>query len=347
MTVPSTQYLVPSCEFVRQRFIPFHGTTERRAFSGCVLPILPTPAIYVPAIYVLTCNTGVKLVHRRESSLGVMVAATSKFLPQRSPFGCAQGRLRTRGKACLVVVIVCVLGSALGLAQSQELPDAPGESKKKEQTGNPVEVVADKTKDAATAGLKKAREWESGWITGEYVGRNRTLVTLTREQREDIYFRQTLTTPGAYMKRMFGALIDQARGTPSQWDDGWMGYGERFASREGQFIAANTLAALGNAKLGYEVRYDKCKCDGLWRRTRHAIVRNFVTYDRSEERLRPQLGLYGGAFGGGMISAAWKPGSRNPFAEGGYGALGQVAWGTVLNFFTEFSREINRKQGVR
>ena len=41
---------------------------------------------------------------------------------------------------------------------------------------------------------------------------------------------------------------------------------ERFASREGQFITANTLAALGNAKLGYEVRYDQCKCEGFWPR---------------------------------------------------------------------------------
>lgn len=232
-------------------------------------------------------------------------------------------------------------------------PDAPGEEKK-EESGNPVQVVADKTKqaavatkDAAAAGLIKARDWESGWIAGVYVGRNRKLVTLTKEQREEIYLRQTLTTPGAYMKRMFGAGIDQARGTPSQWQGGWGGYGERFASREGQFIAANSLAALGNAGLGYEVRYDKCKCDGLWLRTRHAIVRNFLTYDRSEVERRPQLALYGGAFGGGMISTAWKPGPRNVFAEGGRGVLGQAAWGTLLNFFTEFSREINRKQGVK
>jgi hypothetical protein len=235
----------------------------------------------------------------------------------------------------------------------KQLPDAPGEGKK-EESGNPVQVVADKTKqaavatkDAAAAGLIKARDWESGWIAGVYVGRNRKLVTLTKEQREEIYLRQTLTTPGAYMKRMFGAGIDQARGTPSQWQGGWGGYGERFASREGQFIAANSLAALGNAGLGYEVRYDKCKCDGLWLRTRHAIVRNFLTYDRSEVERRPQLALYGGAFGGGMISTAWKPGPRNVFAEGGRGVLGQAAWGTLLNFFTEFSREINRKQGVK
>jgi hypothetical protein len=203
------------------------------------------------------------------------------------------------------------------------------------------------TKDAATAGLKKARDWESGWIAGIYVGRNRKLVTPTAEEREEIYLKQTLTTPEAYMKRMFAALIDQARGTPYQWGGGWGGYGKRFASREGQFVAANSLAALGNAKLGYEVRYDQCKCEGKWARTRHAFIRNLVTYDRSEEHLRPQWALYGGAFAGGMISTAWKPGSHNAFAEGGQAAVEQIGWGTLLNFFTEFSREINRKQGVR
>ena len=256
--------------------------------------------------------------------------------------------LRAVAFLCALVVIARGLGWAQGSEPTQnseqnsgqapgkELPDAPGESKKKKQSGNPVE-----------AGLKKARDWESGWITGEYVSRNRTLVTPTREQREVIYLRETLTTPEAYIKRMFAAGIDQVRGTPWQWDDGWGGYAERFASREGQFIAANSLAALGNAKLGYEVRYDQCKCQGLWRRTRHAFIRNLVTYDRSEEHLHPQWALYGGAFGGGMIATAWKPSPRNAFTNGGRAAAEQVGWGTLLNFVTEFSIEINRKQGVR
>ena len=267
---------------------------------------------------------------------------------------------RARDRACFVFVMAClfgVLGSGRAWAQEpaqtppqnsgqgtgKELPDAPGESKKKEQSANPVVM----TRDMATAGLKKARDWESGWIAGEYMGRNRPLVSPTREQREEIYLRETLTTPEAYLKRMFAAAIDQARGVPYQWDDGWAGYAERFASREGQFISANSLAALGNAKLGYEVRYDQCKCQGLWRRTRHAFVRNLVTYDRSEEHLRPQWALYGGAFGGGMISTAWKPSPKNAFTNGGRAAAEQVGWGTLLNFFTEFSWEINRKQGVK
>ncbi len=210
-----------------------------------------------------------------------------------------------------------------------------------------MQQVVDATKTQATKGLLMARDWESSRIAGIYLGKNRKLVTLTAEQRKEIYLHQTLTTPEAYMKRMFAAVIDQARGTPYQWGGGWGGYGKRFASREGQFIAANSLAAWGNAKLGYEVRYDQCKCSGLWPRTKHAFIRNLVTYDRSEEHLRPQWALYGGAFGAGMLSTAWKPGSHNPFAEGAQAAVEQVGWGTLLNFVTEFAREINRKQGVR
>lgn len=235
---------------------------------------------------------------------------------------------------------------------TQELPDAPEQPK--DANPNPVQAVEDKTrqaaemtKDAATTGLLKARDWESGWITGVYVGKNRKLVPLTAQQRRDYYLKQTLTTPEAYMKRMFAAAIDQARDTPWQWGSEWGGYGKRFASREGQFITANSLAALGNAKLGYEVRYDKCKCDGFWPRTRHAFMRNLLTYDRSEEQLHPQWALYGGAFSGGALSTTWKPGSHNFAAEGLQAMAEQVGWGTLLNFFTEFSREINRKQGVK
>jgi hypothetical protein len=232
------------------------------------------------------------------------------------------------------------------------------QEEKKDESANPAQAVAEKTKDVTvqaaeatrklgTEALVKARDWENGWLTGVYVSKDRALVAMTVHQREEIYLQQTLTTPGAYLKRMFAAGIDQARGSPPQWQGGWGGYGERFASREGQFISANSLAALGNAALRYEPRYDQCRCQGFWPRTRHAIVRNFLTYDESEQELRPQWGLYGGSFGGGMISTAWKPHPRNAFAEGGRAMLGQAGYGSLLNFFIEFSTEINRKLGAK
>jgi hypothetical protein len=237
---------------------------------------------------------------------------------------------------------------------SPTLPDA----EKKDESPSPAQPAAEKPKSATesaaqatkrfgTTTLGKVRDWESGWLTGAYVGRRRELKPLTAQQRREIYLQQTLATPGAYFKRMFAAGIDQARGVPSQWDDGWDGYAERFASREGQFISANTLAAWGNAKLKYEPRYDQCRCSGFWPRARHAILRNFVTYNESEQELRPQLALYGGSFGGGLISTAWKPHPRNAFAEGGRAMLGQAGYGALLNFFTEFAGDINRKLGAK
>jgi hypothetical protein len=226
-------------------------------------------------------------------------------------------------------------------------PDKPSPDKKdqKEESGKPS--VQDTAKQVAQATLGQLRDWETEWLVGPYVSRNRQLVALTGQQRERLYLQQTVLTPGAYVKRAFDAGFDQARGVPSQWDDGFAGYMERWWSREGQFIAANSLAALGDNKLGYEPRYDQCRCRGFWPRMRHAAVRNFVTYDRSERELRPQWALYGGAFGGGMIATAWKPKPLNPFVQGGYGMLGQAGWGVMANFFTEFAVDINRKLGAK
>jgi hypothetical protein len=233
-------------------------------------------------------------------------------------------------------------------------PEDKQEEKKKDESATPGQYAAEKTIQAAVATKKvgkaalfKARDWESGWLTGVYLSRDQPLVPLTQNLRQAIYLDQTLATPGAYMKRLFAAGIDQARGSPPQWGGGIGGYGIRFASREGQFISANTLAYLGNSALKYEPRYDQCRCSSFWPRTRHAILRNFVTYNQSERELRPQLGLYAGSFGGGLISTAWKPEPRNAFAEGGRAMLGQAGYGTLLNIFIEFSGDLNRAIGGR
>ena len=234
-------------------------------------------------------------------------------------------------------------------SSTTEKPQDEKQGEKKDDAPNPAaevtKQVVEATKNAGQAALVKAADWERGWFVGVYVEKGRPLVPMTAKQRREIYLQGTLATPGVYLKRMFDAGIDQWRNSPPQWGQGWGAYGERFASREGQFVAANSLAALGNAALHYEVRYDQCNCQGFWPRTRHAIMRNFLTYDRSEQQLRPQWGLYAGSFGGGVISTAWKPHPRNAFAEGGRAMAGQVAWGSLLNIFIEFSTDVNRAIG--
>ena len=225
-------------------------------------------------------------------------------------------------------------------------PNQPAEKEKNESV-NPAAAAVEATKDAAIQALVKVRDWETEWLVGAYVGRNRPLAPLSGEGREELYLHQTFLTPGAYLKRLFDAGIDQARGSPPQWGGGIGGYSARFSSREGQFFAANSLAALADAKLRYEPRYDQCKCHGFWLRSRHAIVRNLLTYNETEQEYRPQWGLYAGAFGGGVVSTAWKPKPRNAFAEGGRAMAGQVGWGALENLFTEFAVDINRKLGAK
>ncbi len=241
--------------------------------------------------------------------------------------------------------------------EPQDQANAPAPEKKQEEE-NPAQAAAEQarkmTVEAAQAtmhmgeaAMVRARDWEASWLTGVFVERGHTMMPLRLEERRELYLQQTLTTPGAYLKRLFAAGIDQGRGVPSQWDDGWGGFSERFASREGQFITANSVAAVGNAVLQYEPRYDQCQCSGFWPRTRHAIVRNFVTYNHSEQELRPQWALYTGAFVGGVVSTAWKPPPRNAFAQGGYAMLGQAGYGALLNFFIEFAGDINHKIGAK
>lgn len=234
-------------------------------------------------------------------------------------------------------------------AQKETLqqPDVPQPPTAGKEGANPhrgfVRSIPGNAHRVGQATLNKMVDWESGWLTGPYVGKDRPLIPVTAEQRWRIYLQQTLTSPSDYFKRMVVAGVDQLRENPTQWGDGWGAYGERFASREGQFISANSLAALGNAALRYEPRYDQCKCSGFKLRARHAILRNFLTYNQSETELRPQWALYGGAFAGGVISATWKPHPRNEWRDGGIGVIGQAGYGVLLNFFVEFAGDINKK----
>ena len=56
-------------------------------------------------------------------------------------------------------------------------------------------------------------------------------------------------------------------------------------------------------------------------------MRNFVTYNRSETDLRPQLGLYAGALGSGVISSLWSPSKPNAWVEGYQAMILQGGWG--------------------
>lgn len=190
---------------------------------------------------------------------------------------------------------------------------------------------------------KPNEQLQVNWLYGAYVPKDVRLQSLSNHQRFQLFLRQSFTTPGVYLKTAFFSLSDQASNSPPEWGDGFDGYAKRTASRYGQFVTQNALAALGNGLLGYEPRYNRCQCTGFWARTRHAFVRNFVTYDRTELHLRPQLGMYAGAFGAGVIAGTWQPANPNLLAKGYQGMATQVVFGVCANWIGEFAPDFKRK----
>ena len=183
------------------------------------------------------------------------------------------------------------------------------------------------------------------WLYGAYVPRGVKLEPLTNHQRGKLYVRQTYLTWGIYLKTAMFAVGDQAKNAPPEWGGGMGGYGKRIGSRYGQFAIQNTLVSGGNLLLGYEPRYERCECSGAWARLKHAMVRNFVTYDRTEHNRRPQLAMYAGAMGAGMAASLWKPEQSKVWVEGYQSMITQAAFGSFSNTLGEFAPEIGRLLG--
>jgi hypothetical protein len=188
--------------------------------------------------------------------------------------------------------------------------------------------------------FQRLRVLPAEWLIGPYVPSDKPLQPLTFRQRREAYVRQTFLNAGAYTARMFTGAIDQARGVPREWGGGLDAYGLRFGSRYGQFVIASTLQSVGYAALRYEPRYDLCKCKGFWPRTKHAMARNFYTYNQTEHEKRAPIPLYVGSFASGMLASVWLPGHRKAWKDGLYAALGQAGYGMGINWASEFALDI-------
>jgi hypothetical protein len=180
------------------------------------------------------------------------------------------------------------------------------------------------------------------WLYGSYVPKTVQLRPLTGKERLTLYVRQTYLTPGIYIKTTLFAVHDQITNSNPEWGEGFDGFGKRLIDRQTQFIVQNSVISAGDFALGWEPRYDRCRCTRFWPRTRHAILRNFVTYDRTEQSLRPQIMPYFGAFSGAVLATTWQPGNPSWQVRGYQAAITQVFVGAGINWLGEFAPEIVR-----
>ncbi len=187
---------------------------------------------------------------------------------------------------------------------------------------------------------KKDDQIKVNWLYGSYVPKEVPLTPLTRDMRWKLYLRQTYLTWGIYVKTLFFTTHDQIKDTYPEWGDGFDGFMKRLGTRQAEFVIQNSTIALGDGVLGWEPRYDRCRCKGVWRRTGHAFARNFVTYNSSEKTLRPQIMPYLGAFAGSVTATTWQPGNPQWQIKGYQAVITQVPVGMGINWLSEFAPEL-------
>jgi hypothetical protein len=184
---------------------------------------------------------------------------------------------------------------------------------------------------------KPGNQINVNWFYGSYVPKDVPLEPLNARYRFKLYVRQTYTTWGIYLKTALFATGDQIHNTNPEWGEGFEGFAKRLGTRQAEFVIQNTVIFLGDGALGWEPRYDRCRCNGIWPRTWHAIDRNFVTYDRTERSLRPQLFTYLGAFTGAATASSWGTGKPKWQVEGYQAAITQIPIGIGINLIGEFA----------
>jgi hypothetical protein len=207
----------------------------------------------------------------------------------------------------------------------------------------PSGIAQEPTKAVETPATPVSSTLPVNWIYGAYIPKGAPMQPLTGDQRFKLYLRQTYTTPGIYVKTGFFAIHDQAKEVQPDWGDGASGFAKRLGSLHAGNVIQNSLTALGNAAVGFEPRYDRCRCEGAWPRMRHAVVRNFITYGGADDKaVRPQIMSYAAAFGAGVTVASWEPNNHGVLPKG-YQSMVTQAWvGVVVDALAEFAPDIKR-----
>ena len=78
--------------------------------------------------------------------------------------------------------------------------------------------------------------------------------------------------PPALISTAIGAVLDQNKPAPPEWDSGAQGYGERYGWRFGMNIVTQTTEYSLGALMHEDVAFHRCRCSGFLPRSAHAVI---------------------------------------------------------------------------
>ncbi|MDX2179154.1 MAG: hypothetical protein SFV18_06145 [Bryobacteraceae bacterium] len=181
-----------------------------------------------------------------------------------------------------------------------------------------------------------------GVITGAVLPKEVPWQPLTPEQRWRIYLRTNFTNPGALFRALGSSAGDHANDRPPEWGQGMEGYSRRAANRFAIFTMQGSIQAATAAAMGYDVRFQRCKCEGGWNRVGHAMKQSFVMKNR-EGKWRPNIpGWTGGLAATSIAVYGWYPSSERNFRQVYQAGVAQLVFPLAFNVVNEFIPDIQR-----
>jgi hypothetical protein len=200
----------------------------------------------------------------------------------------------------------------LALAHAQEAPPAP-----------------------AAPAAKPASIVRPGMLWGAVIMRDE-FQRLTGRDWWSVCWRQTWLRPGAFFGRAGPALGAHLNNKPPEWGQSMEGYSKRLANLFARSAMRESVTAAGSAAPGYDVRDNKCDCNGLFPRFGHAIAWNFLALNRDGNAVLDVPGI-GGAFGGEFIGRTWMPPGYKSVGDTFRGGAVQMGVSSLFNAIREFA----------
>lgn len=164
---------------------------------------------------------------------------------------------------------------------------------------------------------------------------------LTGEQRVSLVVHNNFLSTGAFFRTLGPAIGAHVRDRPVEWERDAEGFGRRLGTQFAIQTSRGLINSGSAALLGRDPRYQRCGCEGGWRRVGHAMSGLVLTADGNGVRRFDPSNL-AASFGGGYVGASLYP-ARYSVSVKGY-QLGTQLTGQVMaqNLFLEFGPEIRR-----
>ena len=170
-------------------------------------------------------------------------------------------------------------------------------------------------------------------------------VPLTQRERTRIYWKM-MVNPLGYVKAATSAGIDQWGDKPEEWQQGFAGYGKRFANILGQYSIQRTVTFALSSGLHEDNRYFNSGKKGVWPRTRYAVESGILArHDDGSRHL--SVSQIAGVAAGAFLSRTWLPPSQHSAGDAaisfGITMSSNMGFSVVKEFLPDIARAITKK----